>query len=444
MSSDDTDADENESVSERLLRLRKEKGLTQKDLAGSKYSAAFVSTVESGRRRPSEEAVRHFAAQLQIDPGELLTGRPAHLAVELELLLANARHSASTGDLVTAEIDYNTVRDQAEHHDLVRLTASALEGLARCAERSGDIDRAIRCLNEAGEILAEEPLPTRVPALVATARIQRVRGQLRDAAYLLETALERLGRDGLPDPEAVVQLQYGLVGVYIDLGLLDRAAIAGEAALALAGQVDDPEKIAQMHMQVARTFMLQGRWGDAEDALDRAHTTFRRLDYAIEMAMCHWARGYMLLRGERLQDAEIELHLAWRTMRSLDAGYYAGALASELATVLWRLGRPDEALAALEDAWRLDRGDGSASLAVADAYRLKGLIARDTGDACTAERALRRAFADFRTAGASPLAANTARVLGDLLREGGRQGEAIDVYRAGLAAVEQAPAEPRG
>lgn len=288
-------------------------------------------------------------------------------------------------------------------------------------------------------MLADEPLPTRVPALVATARIQRVRGQLRDAAYLLETALDRLGRDGLLDPEAVVHLQYGLVGVYTDLGLLDRAAAAGNAALALAGQVDDPEPIALMHMQVARTFMLQGRWNDAEDSLNRAHATFRRLDYAIETAMCHWARGYVLLREDRLLDAERELTTACRTLRELEAWIYAASLASERATVLWRLGRPAEALDALKDAWRLDTADGAPSLAVADAYRLQGLIARDCGDTGTAERALRRAFVDFSAANAGPLAANSARLLGDLLAGQGRGDEAVEAYRAGLAAVEEAP-----
>jgi tetratricopeptide (TPR) repeat protein len=440
VTSEDDRSGEIEGVNVRMLRLRKERGLTQKDLAGGRYSAAFVSTVESGRRRPSEEAVRYFAERLDVEPSELLTGRPAHLEVELELALAEARHAVSTGELAAAEAAYATVRDQARGNDLPRLTARALEGLARCAERAGDMDSALRRLTEARAALAEEPLPTQVPALVATARIHRARGKLRDAAYLLETALERLERDGLPDPEAVVQLQYGLVGVYADLGLLDRAAAAGEVALSLAGHVDDPEPVAQMHMQVARTFMLQGRWGDAEDSLSRAQATFRRLDYSVESAMCRWARGYVLLREDRLAEAERELSTASQAMRSLDAWYYAGALASELATVLWRLGRPADACAALEDAWRLESAEGSAALLpVADAYRLKGLIARDTGDPETAERALRRAFADFRTAAAGPLAANTARLLGDLLHERGEFMAAVEAYRAGLAAVEEAP-----
>jgi tetratricopeptide (TPR) repeat protein len=429
---------EAEAVGDRLLRLRKEHGLTQKDLAGDRYSAAFVSIVESGRRRPSEEAVRYFADKLGVDSDELLTGRPSHLGVELEMRLAHARHAASTDRLTVAEQAYAAARQEAASHGLIRLEAKALEGLSRCADRAGDVDRALRCLDEAEACLADEPLTARVPALVARARILRFRGRLRDAAYLLEGALERLERDGLLDPDAVVQLQYGLVGVYIDLGLLDRAASAGNAALALAGKVEDPEYIAQMYMQVARTFMLQGRWADAEDALNRAHVTFRQLDYLVETAMCHWARGYILRREERLADAERELTTARDLMRSLDAWYYAGALASELANVLWKQGRPDAALAALDDAWRLERESApTMQLPVADAYRLRGVIARDAGDQAGAEEALRKAFESFLRSEAGPMAASTARLLGDLLREAGRLDEAIEVYRSGLEAAER-------
>jgi tetratricopeptide (TPR) repeat protein len=431
------DRDVTETIGDRLLRFRKELGLTQKDLAGDRYSSAFVSIVESGRRRPSEEAVRYFAEQLGVDAEELLTGRPAHLGVELEMRLVKARHAVSTDDLAAAEQAYASARADAASSGYVRLEAKALLGLARCAERAGDVTRAIACLDEAEACLVDEPLTAQVPGLVAKARINRFSGRLRDAAYLLEGALERLERDGLLDPDAVVQLQYGLVGVYIDLGLLDRAAAAGSAAMALAGKVDDPEHIAQMHMQVARTYMLQGRWGDAEEALNRAHATYLQLDYLVETAMCHWARGYILLREERLTDAERELTTARDLMRSLDAWYYAGALASELATVLWKQGDTAAALEALDDAWRLERESATTQLPVADAYRLRGLIARDAGDLAEAERALRAAYESFLVAEAGPIAASTARLLGDLLREAGRLDEAIEVYRSGLEAAER-------
>ena len=372
-----------------------------------------------------------------MEADELLTGRPAQLAADLQLRLAEARHDVSTGDLATAADAYTDVLDTATAHKLPRLQARALEGLARCAERAGDVPEALVHLDDALARLEDEPVTERVPALVAKARLQRNRGRLRETAYMLESALERLERENLMDPDTIVQLQYGLVAVYIDLGLLDRAASAGDAALHLSGRVANPEHVGRMYIQLSRTFMLQGRWRDAEDALDRANQTFRQLDYAVETAMCQWARGYLLLRDDRLAEAEAELRPARDTMRSLGSWYYAGALASELATVLWRLGRNTEALDALKDAWKLEAESRTLPLGVADAYRIRGMICLDIGDLDEAETALRRALEFFISAEAGPLAAKTARVLGDMLIEQGRVDDAVKAYQSGLTAAER-------
>ncbi len=429
-------ADSDERLGSRLYRLRRERGLTQKDIAGERYSAAFVSTVESGRRRPSPDAVRYFAERLEMDPDELATGRPPHLHVDLQLRLATARHAASTGDLGEAERAFTEAREEAASHRMARIEGQALDGLARCAERAGDITAARGYLEQAEEALAGEPLTARIPIIVGRTRLLRLNGELSEAAYLLESTLDRLEREELADPDAVVQLNYGLVGVYVDLGVLDRAAHAADAALALAGKVDDPEHVAAMYVQVSRTFLTRGRWSDAEAALDRAHATYRKLDYLLETAMCHWARGYIYSREKRYTHAERELITARDMMRRLDSWHYAGALASELSTVQWRLGNSAAALSALEDAWRLESESRGAQLPIADAHRVRGLIARDDGILVLAEEHLRAALDGYLRANAGPDAANTARLLGDLLHAADRDADAIEVYRTGLTAAE--------
>ncbi|NUS53369.1 MAG: helix-turn-helix transcriptional regulator, partial [Streptomycetaceae bacterium] len=46
-----------ETFGERIRRLRVHKGLTQRALAEPGYTAAYVSSVEAGRREPSGEAM---------------------------------------------------------------------------------------------------------------------------------------------------------------------------------------------------------------------------------------------------------------------------------------------------------------------------------------------------------------------------------------------------
>ena len=436
-----TDDAKAESIGARLFRLRQERGLTQRDVAGDRYSAAFVSTIEAGRRNPSRDAVEYFAGRLGVDPTELLTGRPTHILAELQLQLATARHARSTGELSEAVRLYTEVAERAREADLPRVQADAIHGLAWCDQRAGDLGSAMRRLDEAEALLVSEPLTVRVPIIATRARVLRITGQLREAAYTLETTRQRLTDSGLATPEALVQLSYGLVGVYMELGLPQRAAHAAETALALASDVKDPEQVAAMYVQVARTFIAQGRGPDAEAALERAKSIYQQLDYTFEIAVCHWSRGYMLSREGRYAEAEPELTLARDMMRSLKSWYYAGSLASELGTVLWKLGRPDDALAALEDAWRLEGSESTEALALAEAHRLRGIIAMDQGQTDVAEESLRTALRLCVAAEAGPHTARTARLLGDLLRAAGRTDEALLVYREGLVAAEHSSAE---
>src|SRR5215212_10130852 len=62
-------------IGRRVLRLRTERGFTQRQLAEPAYTAAYVSTLESGKARPSEGALRHLAERLGVTYEELATGR---------------------------------------------------------------------------------------------------------------------------------------------------------------------------------------------------------------------------------------------------------------------------------------------------------------------------------------------------------------------------------
>jgi transcriptional regulator with XRE-family HTH domain len=84
-------------IGTRLRRLRLAQGLTQRELAAPKYTHAYVSTIEAGRRTPSREALEHFAGRLGVDVDELRTGKPADLEARLHVRLIGARVDLSAG-----------------------------------------------------------------------------------------------------------------------------------------------------------------------------------------------------------------------------------------------------------------------------------------------------------------------------------------------------------
>ncbi|MFD3356619.1 helix-turn-helix domain-containing protein [Streptomyces fradiae] len=424
--------DEPAEIGRRVQRLRTALGLTQRQLAEPSYTAAYVSTLEAGRVRPSETALRFLAGRLGTSYEELATGRPAHLATELRAGLTDAQRVLATGSAAEAAALYQDLLAEAERHGLAPERAEAHLGLGDCALETGDLKEAGRHFREAERLLAGEPAPRRARAVRGRAVAHLLAGELRYACYLLESAIDELTGGGLADPEALVMLYAASIGPYIDMGAHARAAHAAELALALAPRVDDPALVAGMHRQVARTFLAEGRTADADAALAKAQAMYRQLRLGTDLAHCHWMRGYVKAQSGELDAAERELRTARDMLAARRAALFAAQVEVELADVLRRLGRHEEAAALLAPVLDLDLDDGRGAVHAGGAHRLLGLIAEEQGDAEAAEEHYVLALGLLERSGATGDLADLCRLLGDLLRRTGRVEAALDAYRTGL------------
>ncbi|MER6137276.1 tetratricopeptide repeat protein [Streptomyces sp. NPDC001815] len=418
-------------IGRRVQQLRTERGLTQKQLAEPAYTPAYVSTLEAGRVRPSEEALRHIAERLGVAYEELATGRPAHLATDLRLRLTDAQRTLATGEAEIAAEQYTALLAEAEAHRLDAECAAALLGLGECALDTGDLATARLRFEQTEKRLADAPLPVRVPALRGRAVSHYLAGELRYACYLLESTLDELNRGGLHDPDALLLLYAAVIAPYMDMGAHARAAQAAEFALALAPQVGDPALLARMHRSVARTMIAEGRMAEADASLGKAAELYRQLQIRTELANCHWMRGYLYAQNGDLERAEAELREALEMHSVQRATLYTSQVAVELADVLHRRGKSQEAAALLHGVLG-DLNSERGAVHSAAAHRLLGIIANDAGDTETAEEHYVRALSLLERAGAAGDLADLCRLLGDLLRRTGRIDAALDAYRTGL------------
>ncbi|MEU9912292.1 tetratricopeptide repeat protein [Streptomyces sp. NPDC051001] len=423
--------DDPETIGRRVQQLRIERGLTQRQVAEPAYSAAYVSTLEAGRVRPSDQALRHLAERLGVEVDELATGRPAHLVTDLRLRIVEAQRTLATGEAEEAARQYAALLAEADALRIVEVRAAALLGLGECAVETGELVEGRQYFERAEQTLADVPLPARVPALRGRALAHYLAGELRYAVYLLESTLDELNRGGLHDPDALLLLYASIIGPYMDMGAHARAAQAAEFALALAPQAGDPALVARMHRSVARTLIAEGRVAEADASLAKAAELYRRLQLRTELANCHWMRGYVYAQNNELERAEDELRQALTMLSASRAALYSSQAAVELADVLHRRGKSDEAAALLQDVLG-DLSSERGAVHSAAAHRLLGIIAEDARDPEAAEEHYVRALSLLERAGAAGDLADLCRLLGDLLRREGRVEAALDAYRTGL------------
>ncbi|WP_299531981.1 lipopolysaccharide assembly protein LapB [uncultured Streptomyces sp.] len=363
-------------------------------------------------------------------PAGVGDGSP-HSTTEPAPAVAAARRSLATGETQEAAASFAALLVEAERLGLDEQRAAATLGLGECALDAGDLPVARAHFEEAERLLADAPPARRAPAVRGQAIVHLLTGELRYSCYLVENAIEQINASGQRDPGALLLLHTASIGPYMDMGAHARAAQAGELALALAPKVSDPELIAGMHRQVARTLIAAGRTAEADASLAKASEIYQRLGIRTEMAHCHWMRGYVRAQDGDLPGAESELRTARSMLASKRAALYTAQVEVELADVLRRQGKGAEAeelLLRLLGELHPERG----SVHAGGAHRLLGLIRAESGDVDAAEEHYVTALALLERAGAAGDLADICRLLGDLLRRAGRTEAALDAYRTGL------------
>lgn len=426
----------------RLKELRTRQGLSQKDLAEPVCSAAFLSLVESGARKPSPKILDHLASRLEISVEELVSGRDPKRAVELQLRLQEARELIQAGRLDAAEAMTHDIIRASLRIDERAVRAKALENLASIQEKRGRSEAALATYREAEEAWRDQPLHLRFQTVTGIARAVQKSGDARLAIHMLESYLLDLDRAGIPDPTARMRVFSTLSLVYSFAGLPHRAAEAADEALGLTPRVPDPEQIACMNMNVARSMLDQGRDQEALEAIRKAEEAFSTLGWQVDAARAAANRGIIHMEKGAIPEARETFRYAIDVLKS------AGRTADAALTMvdLARLEREDgDAGAALA---LLDEADGYLpevqALARATSLRERGLCVAER-DLETGKQLLLRAADAFREAGTSYEVGRTYKHLGDLQQRGGDGGrDAAETYRKAFEALDQAFHADRG
>src|SRR5438552_10065133 len=210
-----------ETIGQRIRRLRLKRGLSQRQLSGPGVSYAYVSRIESGGRKPSLKAMRLLAQRLGVSLEEIETGRRVPAAADRELRVSDAELALRLGgDLDAAGETFEAVLDEEQVEPA--LAARALAGLGLLAARRGDRQAEVRFLEQAietGDIRPDER-PDVYEELAQALSFTDSPGR---AIVLLERALEEVRSRASRNVALEVRPMAYLACAYSDAGDAGRA-----------------------------------------------------------------------------------------------------------------------------------------------------------------------------------------------------------------------------
>jgi len=425
-----------ETIGERLKRLRLEQGFSQRELAAPGVSYAYISRIEAGTRQPSVKALRRLAAKLEVTAGYLETGSDLAPEQARELRLTDLELAIRLGEQVGVEAPLRElvdeavtagdrasalrarvalaalVQDRGEHGEAAALLEAALEGepfspvdfadiysqLARAYTYAGRSQAAVelfeRCL---AEVTGSEDvaLEARYATLLSYALSDI--GELARAEEVVRRALERAHS---ADPYTRVRLYWSMARLAHTEGRATVALINVRKAIALLQATDDTLHLARAHVLAASITLSRDDPDQATQHLDQAEQLFGASASSVDLIE-------IAIRRSRIATSRGEGEAAVRLAR--------------------------EALTLVGDRSPVDRGLASAALAEALAL---------TGERQEANEAYGRAVDLLEEQGLWRDAAQASRGWGRMLRQDGREEQALDVLeRAAELGMRAAPAD---
>ena len=178
-------------LGERVRTLRVSAGLTQTQLAGTRFSKEYISQIERGKTRPTESTVAWLADRLGVDPVLLSSGISTEDRANLEATLTRAEALSAAQQYDDAVEAYRA--DPAERgghcNSIARATPADRRSLGSARGRPGEgSDRAAAASTGdrgawrlLGSRSRRRPLPTRSLSVQALERVDRDRAVRRGA-----------------------------------------------------------------------------------------------------------------------------------------------------------------------------------------------------------------------------------------------------------------------
>jgi tetratricopeptide (TPR) repeat protein len=429
---------DSEPISVRLRRLRHERGLSQRELAGPGVSYAYISRSEAGQRRPSVKAIRTLARKLGVSAQYLETGSMTTSEEDREMRLADAELRLRLGgDLTAVEDALRDVLHEAEGAGDADAATRADAALGLAAARDGRHRDAATHLERAVDSPTVTPL-AQPDVFITLGHVYASLDRPEQAAELYERCLEALAEDPNADTSARIRFATHLSSALSNLGRFPEArAVLTELASEPSATLDPYSRI-RLYWSLARLATMEGQPQAGLRHLRRAIALLETTEDTLHLARAHLLCSQILILDGQAEPAGLHLDQAERLFEVGGDAIDLGAVRAQQAKRAAQLGDPGQAIARARESLEL-AGDSP----LGSAYFALGLGLARTGDVDGADGAFREAVSLLRQRSEWREAVQACRAWADALRHAGRSAEAFDVLETAAELAERASTAPR-
>jgi tetratricopeptide (TPR) repeat protein len=410
------------AIGKRIRAARRRVGLTQQALAGSRYTKAYISALETGVAKPSMAALNYLAERLGMPSSAFVSDtETAWGLLDADLRLASGDYKAALEayqDLLAAE----PTRSERP---------SILLGLSETLCRVDRASEAIHPAAEAAALFGEQGrLAERQYAIYWQAYGHYASDNPDEARSLLRGILDTRGDDHQADPDLIVRVLIALAAVESIVGETQAALAYLSEADALAGDVDARRRATYLHT-VAIGYSQSGDYEAAIRAGMRSLTLFREADAQRETAGIANSLALAYLKTQSADRAHDMARLARETAELLGDDRLLASLADTEAQIALADGNVADAERLADESIRLSESTGNRK-ALLDALVTKARTLVEGGRAEEAIALFERAAEIARSVGPSARRREVLGAWADALAGMGRHNQAYELMREAL------------
>ena len=427
-----------DGLGERLRQLRVAAGLTQTELAGTRFSKEYVSQIERGKTRPTRETTEWLAGRLGVDVGFLAQGVSTAERARVETALARGEALNEAGQFEEALDAFADARTAVATSAAPELELRALCGESRALMRSSRVKDALSLLARARE-LSERPDFSdldRADVLYRIGVCRYLLSSITTALGLFDEALRLAEGSGLPADRLRSDVLQWRARCYRRQRDYEAAREDVERALELAESLQDRRTLGHVYFQASILAERDARWRVARSYAERARACYEDVaDRQNVGRLLNNLGGISFVLG-KTDEAVRYLKDAFATALETGSDAEAAQAVSSLAQVHLRTGsvqlaeeqaRHALSILAGRDDW-LDE-IGSAQLVLG-----RALLEQDRFQ--EAERALAEAEATFAQLASANHTASAWLAQGDLATRRGDDRRAARLYRRAAEALQ--------